>query len=313
MRKPFSSLLRGLAKTRKAISGGIRHALGRGSGLDGKALEEIEETLIAADVGVETSLHLVERLGARRSEASGAEAASAVSRILEDEILTILGSASRSGPSDPGDGLAVIMVVGVNGVGKTTTIGKLAAKYASSGKKVLLAAADTFRAAAGEQLAIWAQRTGADIVGGHDGGDPASVAYDALDAAIARGADVLIVDTAGRLHTQKNLLAEIGKIKRVLAKRMPGAPHEVLLVLDANTGQNALAQARLFDETLGVTGITLAKLDGTARGGIVVAIARELGIPVRYIGVGEAAGDIETFEPAAFAAALVGSPSSPEA
>ncbi len=308
MRKSFSSLLRGLSKTRRAISNGIKSALGRGTGLDATALDEIEETLIAADVGVETSLHLVETLRRRAAEASGPEDVSDVSRILEQEILSILQAADRGTQGDRDGGLRVVMVVGVNGVGKTTTIGKLAARYAADDLKVVLAAADTFRAAAGEQLAIWAERSSADIVGGHGGGDPASVAYDALDAAIARQADVLLVDTAGRLHTQKNLLAEIEKIKRVLGKRMPGAPHEVLLVLDANTGQNALAQARLFDETLGVTGIALAKLDGTARGGIVVAIARELGIPVRYIGVGEAIDDLEPFDAGGFAEALVGTP-----
>ncbi len=306
MRKPFTSLLRGLSKTRRAISGGIRDALGRGAGLDEVALTEIEETLIAADVGVETSLHLVDTLRRRVAEGERPEGAAAVSAVLEREILSILEAASRDEVEAADPGLRVVMVVGVNGVGKTTTIGKLASLLAAEGRKVILAAADTFRAAAGQQLAIWAERSGADLVGGHDGGDPASVAYDALDAALARGADVLIVDTAGRLHTQKNLLSEIEKIKRVLGKRMPGAPHDVLLVLDANTGQNALAQARLFDETLGVTAIALAKLDGTARGGIVVAIARELGIPVRYVGVGEAVGDIAAFDPAAFAQALVG-------
>lgn len=312
MRKPFSSLLKGLARTRQAISVGIGHALGRGSGLDEAALEEIEETLVAADIGVETSVHLVDTLKRAREHAAGAQCQAAVSGILSDEIGRILNEAAEGAPARPTVGPFVIMVVGVNGVGKTTTIGKLANRFTSVGDKVLLAAADTFRAAAGEQLSIWAERAGADIVAGHGGGDPASVAYDALDAAVARGADVLIVDTAGRLHTQKNLLAEIAKIKRVLGKRLPGVPHEIILVLDANTGQNALAQARLFNETLGVTGIALAKLDGTARGGIVVAIARELHIPVRYVGVGEGIDDIEAFEPEAFARALVGDPREPE-
>jgi len=198
------------------------------------------------------------------------------------------------------------MVVGVNGVGKTTSIGKLARRYVAEGRTVILAAADTFRAAAGEQLAVWAERSGAQLVGGVDGGDPAAVAFDALDAAVAREADVLIVDTAGRLHTQKNLIEELRKIRRVLAKRLNGAPHEVLLVVDANTGQNAISQAKLFDEAVGLTGIVLAKLDGTARGGIVIPIARELSIPVRYVGTGESIDDLEEFDPTVFAAALLG-------
>jgi fused signal recognition particle receptor len=322
LRKPLTSLLDGLAKTRRAISQGLRNALGPGAGLDENALEDIEETLIAADVGVDTSLHLVEALRARRAEVAGGDP-DAVAALLAAEIESILGDAARgrtSGVAAPADGderastperpgsdtPRVVMVVGVNGVGKTTTIGKLAHAHSKRGEKVILAAADTFRAAASEQLAIWAERSGSEIVGSSGGGDPASVAYDALDAAVARGADVLIVDTAGRLHTQKNLLQEVQKIRRVLGKRMAGAPHEVLLVLDANTGQNALQQARLFDEALGVTGIALAKLDGTAHGGIVVAIARELGIPVRYVGVGEGIDDLRSFEPSEFAEALVG-------
>ncbi|MFH1502967.1 MAG: signal recognition particle-docking protein FtsY [Candidatus Eisenbacteria bacterium] len=306
MRKPLTSLLDGLAKTRRAISEGLKHALGRGSGLDEAALEEIEETLIAADVGVGTSLFLVESLRGRKGEFSSGDGADAVARALSAEVCRILEGAASERTASPGGSPDVVMVVGVNGVGKTTTIGKLAHLHGSRGRKVLLAAADTFRAAAGEQLAIWAERSGADIVGGTAGGDAASVAYDALDAAVARASDVLIVDTAGRLHTQKNLLSEVEKIKRVLAKRLPGAPHEVILVLDANTGQNAVQQARLFNESLGVTGIALAKLDGTARGGIVVAIARELGIPVKYVGVGEGLEDLREFEPRAFAEALTG-------
>jgi fused signal recognition particle receptor len=198
------------------------------------------------------------------------------------------------------------MVAGVNGVGKTTTIGKLAHRYAAEGKSVMLAAADTFRAAAVNQLSIWADRSGAQFVGGETGGDAAAVAFDAMESAIARSADVLIVDTAGRLHTQKNLMEELVKIKRVLERRLPGAPHEIILVVDANTGQNALSQARLFDEALGLTGLVMAKMDGTARGGIVVSIARELSVPVRYIGTGEGIEDLEPFDPGAFADGLVG-------
>jgi len=307
VKRALTSLLSGLAKTRRAIKTGIGSALSRGRGLDEAALEEIEETLIAADVGVETSLHLVDVLRSRMADLGSSSEADVV-RVLAEEITGILAGADGDTTAREDARPTVIMVVGVNGVGKTTTIGKLAHRHVRLGDRVVLAAADTFRAAAAEQLDIWADRTGADIVRGHDGGDAASVAFDAVDAAIAREADVLIVDTAGRLHTQKNLLVEIQKIKRVIGKRLEGAPHEVLLVLDANTGQNAVAQARLFDEALGLSGIVLAKLDGTARGGIVVAIARELSIPVRYVGVGEGVEDLEGFEPAAFAEALVGAP-----
>jgi fused signal recognition particle receptor len=304
VRKRFSRLLEGLAKTRQAIAGGIRGALGRGHGLSETALEDIEEVLIASDVGVETSLHLVDALrkGARQP---GSDPASAVASVLADEIERILVAAERPGPAVAARP-RVILVVGVNGVGKTTTIGKLAARLTAAGQTVVVAAADTFRAAAREQLEIWAERSGAQFVGGQEGGDPAAVAYDALEAAKARSADALIVDTAGRLHTRKDLVEELRKVSRVLGRVLPGAPHETLLVLDANTGQNALSQARLFDQALDLTGVALAKLDGTARGGIVVAIARELGLPVRYVGIGEGIEDLEPFDPAAFAAALVG-------
>jgi fused signal recognition particle receptor len=276
----------------------------RGSGLDEAALEDIEETLIAADVGVETSLHLVETLRKRKTEIEREGGTEMVTTVLAGEIERILRSAAGDAAATS-DRPHVVLVVGVNGVGKTTTIGKLAHQRVARGERVILAAADTFRAAAVEQLAIWAERSGADMVGGAGGGDPASVAFDALEAALGRGADALMVDTAGRLHTQKNLLLEVQKIQRVLGKRLSGAPHEVLLVLDANTGQNALVQARLFHEALGVSGIALTKLDGTARGGIVVAIAKELGLPVRCVGVGEGIEDLRTFEPVEFAEALI--------
>jgi fused signal recognition particle receptor len=301
VRMRFSRLRDGLAKTRRAITDGIRNALGRG-GLDALALDSIEETLIAADLGVETSLHLVEELRARFA-GSGTEAD--VRAFLADRIEQILTAAEREGASPDGAPL-VIVVAGVNGVGKTTTIGKLAKRYVDDGRRVIVAAADTFRAAAGEQLSVWAQRSGAQFVRGQEGGDAAAVAYDSLEAAISRSADVLVVDTAGRLHTQKNLMLELQKIRRVIERRLPGAPHEVLLVVDANTGQNAVSQARQFDEALGITGLILTKLDGTARGGIVVAIARELSVPVRYVCTGEAIEDIEPFEAAAFAEGLLG-------
>jgi fused signal recognition particle receptor len=304
VRKRFSRLRDGLAKTRRAITEGIRGALGRGAGVDAAALDSIEETLIAADLGVATALDLVGALGERFKGGSGSE--SEVREFLALEIERMLRGAEREGiQGEPGVPF-VVMVAGVNGVGKTTTIGKLSRLHADDGRKVILAAADTFRAAATEQLSIWADRSGAQLVGGQLGGDAAAVSFDALDAAISRSADVLIVDTAGRLHTQKNLMQELAKVRRVLGGRLPGSPHEVLLVIDANTGQNALSQARIFDETLGLTGLVLTKLDGTARGGIVVAIARELAVPVRYVGTGEAIDDIEVFDPSAFARGLLG-------
>jgi fused signal recognition particle receptor len=302
----FSRLTSALGKTREAIARGIRTALGRDRSLSEAGLETLEEVLIAADVGAETAEHLVAILraeGGRPSDGRG----EFVAEVLAAEVERILQAAARE-DSPAGTRPHVVMVVGVNGVGKTTTIGKLARRYGSRGKTVIVAAADTFRAAAGEQLSVWAARAGAGLIGGERGGDPAAVAFDALEAAIARSADVLIVDTAGRLHTQKNLLEELKKIKRVLGKRLPGAPHDVLLVLDANTGQNALSQARIFHDALGVTGIALAKLDGTAKGGIVVAIAKELSLPVCYVGVGEGVDDLEDFDAAAFARGLVGSP-----
>jgi len=319
VRNRFTRLTESLAKTRRAILGGIRSALGRGAALDESGLDAIEETLVSADVGVDTSMHLVDVL--RTHVGHGAGGPEDIAGVLSDEIERIL-CASRDKPSPAEDGSEgeptdapgpadvagprVLMIVGVNGVGKTTSIGKLATRFVSRGDQVIVAAADTFRAAASEQLSIWADRSGAQFVAGEQGGDPAAVAFDALDAAVSRGADLLIVDTAGRLHTQKNLLEELRKIKRVLAKRMPGAPHEVLLVVDANTGQNALSQARIFDEAVGVTGIVLAKLDGTARGGIVIPIARELSIPVRFVGTGEGPDDLEEFDPTAFAHGLLG-------
>ncbi len=323
MKRSLTKLFSGLSKTREAISDGIQRALHGGRALDAAALDEIEETLIAADVGVETSLYLVERLrsAAGRTQASDAES---VTRLLAEEVRELLeagrtepdraptdgeaadgGSGATQPPGDASRRPRVTIVVGVNGTGKTTTIGKLAALYQREGKRVLLAAADTFRAAAGEQLKIWADRTGADFVYGEQGGDPASVAYDALEAALARDVDHLIVDTAGRLHTQKNLIAELEKIRRVIEKRLPGAPDDVLLVVDANTGQNALSQARLFNEAVGLSGIILTKLDGTARGGIVIAIARELGTPVCFVGVGEGLDDIARFDVEEFARGLL--------
>jgi fused signal recognition particle receptor len=289
----FARLRESLAKSRRALTEQL-HAAAFDPG-DELAWERLEEALIQADVGVRATAELVRRLEARGSLGDLGEA-------LAEEIASLFG--------DPGT-LAVtarpsvILVVGVNGTGKTTTIGKLAARLAEHGHTVVLAAGDTFRAAAEEQLEIWALRAGADFVGSSRGGDPAAVAYDAIEAAEARGRDIVIVDTAGRLHTQANLMEELAKVRRVIAGRLDGAPHETLLVVDATTGQNGLQQARLFGETAGVTGVALTKLDGSAKGGVAVAIAYELGLPVKLIGVGEQLDDLRPFDPQDFARALV--------
>jgi fused signal recognition particle receptor len=293
-------LRRGLAKTRQVLTTDIEDLFARKKGLDEQQLEALEELLITSDIGVESTVDLLGKVSAR---ASGIRDAPALAALLRTEVLSLLEN-HRAGPIRIGTRPHVVMVVGVNGVGKTTTIGKLARRYAGDGKKVLIAASDTFRAAAIEQLTIWAQRSGADIVRHRDGADPAAVAFDAMKAAIARKADVVLVDTAGRLHTKVNLMEELKKVKRSIAKQVTGAPNEILLVLDATTGQNALSQARMFNEALGVTGIALTKLDGTARGGIVVAIYRSLDIPLQYIGVGEKIDDLQVFEPETFVNAL---------
>ena len=264
--------------------------------------EELEETLILADLGVATATTAIERLRELTTERAlrgGDELRVALGEILT-EILTVGDGAMRLDTKP-----SVILVIGVNGVGKTTTIGKLAMRYSRAGKRVLLAAGDTFRAAAAEQLSIWAERAGADLVRHEAGSDPASVVFDALQAAKARGVDIIIVDTAGRLHNKANLMQELSKISRVIDRELPEASRETLLVLDATTGQNGLQQAKGFEEGTGLTGIVLTKLDGTARGGIVFAIAQELGVPVKFIGVGERAEDLQPFDPAAFVSALL--------
>ena len=256
-----------------------------------EAWERLEEALIGADLGVRATAELVRRLEAREALTSLDGRSQRRWRRCSGIPATLNVSARPT----------VILVVGVNGTGKTTTIGKLARSSRENGRSVLLAAADTFRAAAEEQLEVWAQRAGADFVGATRGGDPAAVAYDAIEAAIARGRDVVIVDTAGRLHTQTNLMEELAKVRRVIAGRLDGAPHETLLVVDATTGQNGLQQARLFGESAGVTGVALTKLDGSAKGGIAVAIAYELGLPVKLVGVGEGIDDLRPFDPRDFA------------
>ncbi len=289
----FSRLRDSLGKSRRALTEQL--AVAAFDPADDAAWERLEEALIAADVGVPSTAELVTRLEARGEIADLNEA-------LVEEIAALLGEPGRLGLDGPP---SVILVVGVNGTGKTTTIGKLAQKLREHDRTVVLAAADTFRAAAEEQLEIWAERAGADFVGGERGGDPAAVAYDAIAAAGERGLDVVIVDTAGRLHTQANLMDELAKVRRVIAQRQEGAPHETLLVVDATTGQNGVQQARLFGESVGVTGVALTKLDGSAKGGVAIPIAHELGLPVKLVGVGEGLDDLRPFDPHDFARALV--------
>jgi fused signal recognition particle receptor len=297
----YERLRRGLAKTRAGIFGTLANVLA-GRTLDTAAAESLEAALIRADVGVTTTTRLLAAVRAR----SGDEA---VRDRLATEMRGVLGTAGTAGERTGRP--HVIMVVGVNGVGKTTSIGKLAFREAAAGRRVLLVAADTFRAAASEQLSIWAERSGADLIRQQQGSDPAAVVFDGMRAAVARQSDVVIIDTAGRLHTKSNLMEELKKVRRVIAREIAGAPHEMLLALDATTGQNGLAQARAFVEALEVSGIILTKLDGTAKGGIVIAIAAELGIPIRYVGVGERVDDLRDFDPAQFIEALLG-PASPE-
>jgi fused signal recognition particle receptor len=289
----FSRLRDSLGKSRRALTEEL--ALGSFDPADDASWERLEEALIAADVGVPATAELVQRLEAR----GGTDLAAG----LQEEIARMLGEPGRL---DVQARPSVILVVGVNGTGKTTTIGKLSAKLGEHGRSVVVAAADTFRAAAEEQLEIWATRAGADFVGSERGGDPAAVAFDAIAAAEARGRDVVVVDTAGRLHTQTNLMEELAKVRRVIGQRLDGAPHETLLVIDATTGQNGLQQARLFGQAVDVSGVALTKLDGSAKGGIAVAIAHELGLPVKLIGIGEGLDDLRPFDPDDFARALVG-------
>lgn len=276
----------------------------RGRRIDEAVLEELETRLLCADVGVEATHDLLERLR-RRVARHELDDVDALIGALRDAIADMLAPCAKPLVIDAVHRPFVVLVVGVNGSGKTTSIGKLARRFAGDGHKVMLAAGDTFRAAAIEQLTVWAQRAGADLVAQQSGADPAAVAFDAMQAAKARGCDVLIADTAGRLHSQTHLMDELRKVKRVIARDHPSAPHEVLLVLDANQGQNALAQALQFHEAVGVTGLVLTKLDGTAKGGIVVAIARRLGLPIRFVGIGEGADDFGEFDAKVFAQALV--------
>ena len=296
----FKRLKAGLSKTRDILTTDIDDLFSRKSSIDDDMLEEIEELLITSDIGVQTAMDLMKIITKRAAKIDGPEALKAV---LKEELLALLEEI-QSEPAERSAKPHVVMVVGVNGVGKTTTIGKLAARATDRGERVLIAAADTFRAAAIEQLTIWAERAGAEIVKHKANADPAAVAFDSMEAAVARDVDTVFVDTAGRLHTKVNLMEELKKIKRTISKKIPDAPHEVLLVLDATTGQNALSQAKLFHEAIEVSGLALTKLDGTAKGGIVVSISQSLNIPLQFIGVGEGIDDLQPFDPQQFADAL---------
>lgn len=296
----FDRLKQGLAKTKQGFVEKVE-SIFQGKAIDNETLEELEETLILADIGAVSASEVVEHL---REKAKSGELGGPgqVKEFLKSELTAMLGSGQKLVPY--GEKPFVILAVGVNGVGKTTTIGKLASRFRDQGHSVLLAAGDTFRAAAIEQLEIWGNRAQAQVVKHQSGSDPSAVVFDAIEAARARNIDIVIIDTAGRLHTKSPLMEELKKVKRVCGKAMPGAPHEVLLVVDATNGQNALKQAQIFNEAAGVTAIALTKLDGTAKGGIVFAIKKELNIPVKLIGVGEGVDDLQDFEPQDFVKAL---------
>jgi fused signal recognition particle receptor len=298
----FERLKLGLKKTKDGLVGRIDTLVLGKKEIDADTLEELEEILITSDIGVKTTVELIRTLEQRlgRNELKDGEA---LRSALKEEILARLEVHHRV-LDIAGQQPFVLLVIGVNGVGKTTTIGKLASRFSAEGKEVLLAAADTFRAAAAEQLESWGKRSGVAVIRHKEGADPSAVVFDACKAAVARKVDILIVDTAGRLHTKVNLMEEMKKIRRVIDREIPGAPHETLLVVDAATGQNAISQARLFKDAAGVTGIALTKLDGTAKGGIVVAVSHEFALPVRYIGVGESIDDLRDFNPREFTDAL---------
>ena len=299
---PVEKLKDSLQKTRSKLASGFRDIFKMFNKVDEDALDRLEEVMISADVGVDATSQIIEsaRKAYKDGQIKDGPALEAFVKSSMKEILRQEESRIRLSDNPP----TVILIAGVNGSGKTTSIAKLGYFFKQEGKKVLLAASDTFRAAAVEQLTIWSERIGVDIIKHQQGADPAAVAYDAIEAAVARKIDVLIVDTAGRLHTQRNLMQELSKIERVLKKKVPDAPHEVLMVLDATTGQNAISQAKLFNEAIGLTGIVLSKLDGTAKGGIVLAIRKQLNIPVKFIGLGEHMEDIETFDADRFVDAL---------
>jgi fused signal recognition particle receptor len=302
----FQRLSEGLGKTRSAVKQSLDRFLGRPP--DAALIEDLEEALLGADLGARVVDRLLSQVNEQARSMSGSTA-EGLQNVLSQALYGVLKPVAGSTLEqliDQGPKPYVILVIGVNGVGKTTTIAKMAQRFSQGGRRPLLVAGDTFRAAAIDQLQVWADRVGAEVIRQRHGADPAAVAFDGIVAAKARGADVVLIDTAGRLHTKSNLMDELRKIKRVMGQELPGAPHEVLLVLDATVGQNALSQARQFHEAIGVTGLVLTKLDGTARGGIVVAIAEDLKIPVRLIGVGEDVEDLQDFNAEAFVAALFG-------
>lgn len=308
----FGKLRDRLGKTRDQISSGIQRVFTGRDIIDEDMLEALEEMLIQADFGVETTLEIVEDLRTIAKERN-LKKPEELFDVLGERLIAIFDDCDTTLSAENAEGLHVTLIAGVNGSGKTTTTGKLAARLSEQGKTVMLGAADTFRAAAVEQLTVWSERVGAPIVKHSEGADPAAVAYDATDAALSRNIQCLLIDTAGRLHTKVHLMEELKKIQRVVNKRLPGAPHETLLVLDATTGQNALQQAKQFTEALNVTGIILTKLDGTAKGGVAIAIQKQLGIPIKLIGVGEAVDDLQPFDPKEFVAAILDTRNSPTA
>lgn len=301
MKFSLEKLKSGLSKTKESLFGKISKAVGLHKKIDQELLDELEEILIKADVGPNTTEKIIDGIKKEAKEKK-IEGSDKIAELLKDQIISILGNQRIS--DDTLSSPYVIMMVGVNGSGKTTSIAKLAKKYSDEGKKVLVAACDTFRAAALEQLSIWASRVGVEMIRSMPNQDPASVAFDAIKSACARGFDVVIADTAGRLHTKINLMEELKKIKRVMGKALEGAPHEVLLVIDATTGQNGISQVQQFDDAVGITGIFLTKLDGTAKGGIIISIANELKVPVKYVGLGEKPDDFQPFDPIQFTEAL---------
>ena len=296
----FEKISAGLKKTRDSLMGRLEDLAAGFTKVDEDFFDELEETLIMGDVGANVTMRIMDELRDRVRHAGITEPTEVIGQLRE----IITGLMGEESPLDLSTKPSVVLVIGVNGVGKTTTIGKMAAYLRGEGKQVLLAAADTFRAAAAEQLAVWADRAGAELIRHEEGSDPASVVFDAIHAGKSRGADVIICDTAGRLHNKKNLMDELSKIARVISRELPDAAVEALLVLDATTGQNAISPARSFQEAAGITGIVLTKLDGTAKGGAVIGIREELGVPVKFIGVGEGIDDLRPFVPAEFAAAL---------
>lgn len=299
----FNRIKEGLAKTRSVVGGALRKLIGVGRKIDQAFLDQLEDTLLQADIGVAKTEEIIAELKAKYKAgemAPGEELLDLLKRSLRAELQAPVDQELAWAASGP----TVVLIVGVNGAGKTTTIAKLAKRYKDQGKQVLIAAGDTYRAAAIEQLSIWAGRAGVDIVKTHDGGDAAAVAFDAVAAAEARKADLVLIDTAGRLHNKEHLMRELEKIRRVIQKRLPTAPHETLLVLDATAGQNAIQQAKVFGAAMGVTGLVLTKLDGTAKGGVTITIRRELKLPVRFIGVGEKIEDLQPFDPDAFIEAI---------